>query len=85
MIDALKIVHRGDRRAFTHLLQVWMRDNGYYTNRITAVMSGSTLRAVLNFCRDRDIIDVCRHGPLRSVASHAIIAEIAETGFAQNS
>ena len=53
-----------ERTAFVYLLQRELGNLGYYSGSATSTFNRGTLRATLNFCEDRGIMDTCKHGPL---------------------
>lgn len=75
---SLVVVARLDKNAFVHVLQAELNARGYRSGPQTGVFNTRTLQAVTYFCRDRDIQDMCRLGPLRSKVIKTIAAELAE-------
>jgi hypothetical protein len=68
---------RINRNAYIYVLQGELRSQGYLTRRPNGWLTGSTIRATAAFCRDENIMDICRLGPLKGVVAKAIATVLA--------
>ncbi len=67
-----------DKNAYTYLLQTEMRRMGCYSGRMNGLMTRSTLRAILRFCRGRGDQQLCEIGPLKSDPTKFIMKELLQ-------
>ncbi|MBY5931713.1 hypothetical protein KUV51_01775 [Tateyamaria omphalii] len=67
-----------DQNAWVRVLQMELREKGYYAGRINGRMTTRTIRAQARFCRDVGIWDVCATGPLRGPTVRAVADAIAQ-------
>ncbi len=81
---ALYVVSRIDKNAYVHVLQREMADRGYAVGRQTGMLNTRTLKAVAQFCADREITRTCRYGPMRSQVIKVITAELASVPLAED-
>lgn len=78
---ALFVASRISKNAFVLETQQELAGLGYHPGPASGFLTGKTIRAVAAFCKDVGIIDVCRHGPLKSDAIKLISRELAVLKF----
>lgn len=76
--DGAMALRATEPTAFVYLLQKELSELGYANLRASGTMNGVTLRAVLRFCDDNEIMSTCTHGPLTYPASFDISRVLAE-------
>lgn len=67
-----------NKNSWVRVLQKELRALGYYKGRINGQMTFQTIKAQNRFCRDADIWNVCRTGPLRGPTVRAVAGAIAK-------
>lgn len=63
---ALFLTSRLNKNAYVRILQKELTAYGYKPGRTSGYLTSATIRAVTKFCKDIGILNICRHGPLKS-------------------
>ena len=76
----LFLTSRLSKNAYVRLLQKALKQRGYYTGRATGYLTKQTLQSFARYCRDHNLLETCRLGPLRSQVIKDMSKSLAQSG-----
>ncbi|MGJ8585341.1 MAG: tetratricopeptide repeat protein, partial [Marinosulfonomonas sp.] len=78
--NGLLRILRLDQNAYVFVLQVHLKELGYYQAEPNGQLTSATIRSIAAFCANKDISTTCALGPMRGNAARAIGLALVDVG-----